>query len=38
MTIFDFALVINALAHVFHALAYLLTLPRRRRSNRKRRR
>ena len=37
MTIFDFALVINALAHVFHALAYLLTMPRRR-SNRKRRR
>jgi hypothetical protein len=37
MTIFDFALVINALAHVFHALAHLLTMPRRRRNNQKRR-
>jgi hypothetical protein len=35
MTVFDFALVINALAHVFHALATLISMPRRRRKRRR---
>jgi hypothetical protein len=37
MTIFEIALLLNALAHVFHALATLLKIPRSRRRRKARR-